>query len=147
MPRELPDTQTADLQSRDLCSSKLVDGELTGLIIKCFYFTYNVLGYGFLEAVYRRALAAELRSRGLHVLEEYAAAVRYFDHPVGYYRIDLFVERRVCVELKATSILGPTDKRQLMNVLKAGSMDVGLLLHYGPKPEFHRVANPRVVRG
>ena len=124
----------------------LIDKELTGIVISAFYFTYNVLGYGFLECVYRRALAIELRSRGLKVIEEAPIIVKYRGHPVGTYRVDLLVEDRLAVELKSTQVLSPADPRQLLNLLKAGSLDVGLLLHYGPEPAFHRLVHPRHLR-
>jgi GxxExxY protein len=137
MQRELPDPRSGD---------KLLHGELTGQILNGFYFTYNVHGYGFLESVYRRSLALELRARGLHVEEEASVAVRYRDQPVGFFRIDMLVEHCVALELKASQMLGPTDQRQLLNYLKAGSIDVGLLLHLGPDPKFHRLINPRFLQ-
>jgi GxxExxY protein len=124
---------------------KLVHGELTGIILKCFYFTYDVLGYGFLESVYRKSLAIELRSRGLKVQEEKQIDVKYRGVGVGTFRIDLVVEDIVALELKATSVLGPTDQAQLLNCLKAGSVDVGLLLHFGPNPKFHRLVHPKML--
>lgn len=123
----------------------LVQREVTGHIIGAFYETYNVLGFGFLEAVYKNALAWELRQRGLHVQLEAPVAVSYKHVQVGFYRSDLLVEGRVTVELKATSILGPTDKRQLLNCLVGTELEVGLLLHYGPEPKFYRLVSPRFL--
>jgi GxxExxY protein len=58
----------------------------------------------------------------------------------------MIVDDRVIVELKAGAVLGPTDKRQLVNYLRATTLDVGLLLHYGPDPKFYRLVSPRVLR-
>ena len=124
---------------------ELLEQELTARILKAFYKTYNILGYGFLESVYKKALAIELRSMGLGVELEVARTVTYLEQPVGLYKIDLLVEGKVALELKATEVLSPTDKRQLLNFLKASSIDVGLLLHYGPEPKFYRFINPRLL--
>jgi GxxExxY protein len=117
-----------------------VERELTGEIIGAFYECYNELGFGFLESVYRRALAIELRLRGFQVAEEGLVEVVFKGVHVGTYRLDLLVEQRVVVEVKATSVLGPADKRQLLNYLRASLLEVGLLLHFGPEPRIHRLS-------
>ncbi len=63
----------------------------------------------------------------------------------GRYRCDLLVEERVVVEAKSSAILPPTSQRQLLNCLRCGSIDVGLVLHYGPDPKFYRLVSPRVL--
>lgn len=126
---------------------KLLHREISELVLKSFYFSYSVLGFGFLESVYRNALALELRARGLRVVQERSLGVRYRDEEVGVFRLDLLVEGCLGVEVKATALLGPTDRRQLLNYLRAGSIDVGLLLHYGPEPKFHRLINPARLPG
>jgi GxxExxY protein len=119
----------------------LLERELTAEIIGAFYACYNVLGFGFLESVYRHALATECRLRGLTVLEELPIEVVYKGVEVGIFRMDLVVADRVIVEIKSASQLGPTDKRQLLNYLRATRLEVGLLLHSGPEPKFHRFAD------
>ena len=120
----------------------LLEGEVTGQIIGAFYECYNTLGFGFLETVYRRAITIELRRKALRYAEEVPIEVAYRGVAVGIYRADLIVEDRVVVEIKATSVLGPSDKRQLLNYLRATRIKVGLLLHFGPdKPTFIRCAD------
>ena len=116
----------------------LLERELTGEIIGAFYQCYNELGYGFLESVYRRALAVELRARGHRCAEEGLIEVTYKGVIVGAYRFDMLVNDRVLVEAKAGEVLGPTDRRQLLNYLRATRIEVGLLLHFGPDPRFLR---------
>jgi GxxExxY protein len=120
---------------------QLLERELTSKIIGAFYECYNVLGFGFLETVYRRSMGVELRSMGLPVAEEVPVETTYKGVCVGTYRLDLLVSSRVIVEVKATSVLGPTDKRQLLNYLRASEVEVGLLLHFGPEPAFHRLVS------
>ena len=123
----------------------LPEQALTGEIIRAFYQCYNALGFGFLESVYRRALTTELRASGLRCAEEVATEVCYKGVVVGTYRADLIVEDRVIVETKATAILGPSDKRQLLNYLRATRIKVGLLLHFGPEPTFIRCVDCRFL--
>src|SRR5947208_9375831 len=108
----------------------LLEGETTSRIIGAFYETYNELGFGFLESVYRRALATELRSRGLDVEVEAPIEAVYKGVVVGSFRMDLLIEHRVVVEIKASALLAPTDRRQLLNYLRATRCEVGLLLHF-----------------
>jgi GxxExxY protein len=133
MPRKRPDTTAGER------GGGLVDGELTRVIIGAFYRVYNAMGYGFLESVYARALYIELRKLGVRVEREVETVVFYEGHPAGRYRIDLLVEGRIVVEIKATKLLAPEHRRQLLNCLRCSDLEVGLLLHYGPDPKFYRV--------
>lgn len=114
--------------------------DITELIIKAFYKVYNTLGYGFLEKVYRNALAIELRKLGLEVVSEARIVVYYDDKVVGEYFADLLVAGVVIVELKAVKKLLEAHEAQLLNYLKATPYEVGLLLNFGPKPEIKRKA-------
>jgi GxxExxY protein len=114
--------------------------EITELIIKAFYKVYNTLGYGFLEKVYRNALAIELRKLGLEVSPEARILVYYEGEVVGEYFADLLVASVVLVELKAVEKLMKGHEAQLINYLKATPYEVGLLLNFGPRPEIKRKA-------
>jgi GxxExxY protein len=94
---------------------------------------YNNLGYGLLEHVYVQALERELRSRDLRVSREYAARIFYKGQPLTTQRLDLVVDERVIVEVKASERLDPFASRQLFNYLCATSFEIGLLLHFGPR--------------
>ena len=118
----------------------LVEEDVTRAIIGAFYDEYNTLGYGFLENLYLAALERELLDRGLSVGREVYVPVRYKNLELGMQRLDMLVGERVVVEAKATEILHPRATRQLFSYLRATRLEVGLLLHFGPKPRFHRVA-------
>jgi GxxExxY protein len=137
MNRKLPDEKWP--------TDRLAEGELTGTIIRSFYRVYDGLKFGHLEAVYRNALAMELRTEGLEALVETPVEVFYKGTVVGFYRLDVLVEHRVAVEVKATEVIAPNAKRQLLNYLRASTLDVGLLLHFGPKARFDRVVSPRLL--
>ena len=111
---------------------------LTGQIIKAFYNDYNELGYGFLEKVYENALALELESMGPRVGRQRPINVYYLGRQVGYYYADLIIEGVVIIELKSGEALCVAHEAQLLNYLKATEIEVGLLLNFGPKPEFRR---------
>jgi len=112
--------------------------ELTDQIIKAFFKVYNTLGYGFLEKVYQNALAIELRARGLTVAVQDPITVYYEGQVVGEYFADLLVGGLVIIELKAVGSLVADHGKQLINYLKASRIEVGLLMNFGPKPEFQR---------
>jgi len=114
--------------------------DVTELIIKAFYKVYNTLGYGFLEKVYRNALAIELRQLGLEVVPEARILVYYDGEVIGEYFADLLVAGVVIVELKAAKKLVEAHEAQLLNYLKATPYEVGLLLNFGPQPEIKRKA-------
>jgi GxxExxY protein len=112
--------------------------ELTDQIIKAFYKVYNTLGYGFLEKVYERALFIELTDMGFIAECQKNVLVFYKNHVVGSYNADLTVESTVICELKTREVLSNDDAYQLLNYLKATTIEVGMLLNFGKKPEFKR---------
>jgi GxxExxY protein len=116
----------------------LLHGDVTDRILKAFYHVYNTLGYGFLEKVYENALALTLRKAGLSVGQQVPIKVYFEDEQVGEYYADLLVQECVIVELKAGEALCDAHEAQLLNYLKATDIEVGLLLNFGPKPEFRR---------
>lgn len=128
------------------CHDDLFERELSNRVIGAFYHVYNGLGYGFLESVYRRALARELVKRGFHVAEEVPAEVVFDGEVVGVFKADILVESRVVLELKAARTLGPADEMQVLNYLRATNLELGILLHFGPKPLFRRFVSTNLPR-
>lgn len=122
-------------------TGELLHGTVTGSIIQAFYEVYNVLGYGFVEAIYAASLEGELRDRGHVVSREHAIRVMYKGREVGFQRADMVVDERVIVELKAVPALPPYAERQLLNYLRGTNLEIGLLLYFGPQPRFLRVAS------
>jgi GxxExxY protein len=114
--------------------------EITDAILKAFYKVYNTLGYGFLERVYENALTVELRKQGLKVEQQVPIKVHYEGVVVGEYFADVLVEDKVIVETKSAETLIGEHEAQLLNYLRGTEMEVGLVLNFGPKPEFRRKA-------
>ena len=119
--------------------------DVTDKILHAFFKkVYSKLGYGFLEKVYENALALELRCMGLKAEQQARIQVYYDGAIVGEYFADLLVEGVVIVELKAIQRLTDADEAQLLNYLRATPYEVGLLLNFGPRPDFRRKAYDNV---
>ena len=106
--------------------------ELTHKIIGCAYTVFNQLGFGFLESVYRRAMAIELGKAGLKVEEEKSLQVFYDEIVVGNFSIDLYIEDTIVVELKSVQNILIEHEIQLVNYLKGMKRDIGLLINFSP---------------
>ncbi len=114
--------------------------ELTEKIIGIFYEVYNELGFGFLESVYENSLSIALRDNGFEVQQQIGIPVQFRGIQVGVFEADILVNRCVFLELKAVRAIDPAHIAQLMNYLKATEIEVGLLLNFGSRPEFKRLA-------
>jgi len=113
--------------------------ELTEKIIGVFYDVYNELGHGFLESVYEEAMAIALGQAGLQVERQVPLKVIFRGEVVGDFRADVVVEGAVILELKAVSGIDPAHEAQLLNYLRATEIEVGLLMNFGPRPQFKRL--------
>ncbi|NLY76453.1 MAG: GxxExxY protein [Firmicutes bacterium] len=107
--------------------------EITEKIINCALKVHNTLGAGFPEIIYHRALAIEMRKRGIEFSSEQAMPVFYEGERIGTRRVDFLVENQVLVELKAVSELDDGHAAQVINYLQAFRIEVGLLLNFGAK--------------
>jgi GxxExxY protein len=106
--------------------------DITHQIIGCAYRVYNALGFGFVESVYRKALAIELNKDNLEAEEEKPLKVYYDDQVVGDFYVDLLVAQEVIVELKSVQNLIKEHEVQLVNYLNGLKKDIGLLINFGP---------------
>lgn len=114
-------------------------GELTRRILVAYFAVYNELGSGFLESVYRVALARALEEEGIQVEQEAPIDVFFRKAVVGRFHADLVVEDCVVIEIKAVRALLPAHDAQLIHYLRATTIEVGLLLNFGKTPEFKRL--------
>jgi GxxExxY protein len=101
--------------------------QIIGLAMK----VHRVLGSGFLESVYRKALLIELRKAGLRAEEEKRINVIYEEVLVGDFVADILVEDKVILELKAVETLVKAHEVQTVNYLTATGLDIGLLINFG----------------
>lgn len=113
--------------------------DITSEVINAFYDVYNLLGYGFLEKVYKNALFNELMQRGIPCQKEYPISVYYKGVNVGDYYADIIIDNKIILELKAVKTILPEHLAQLTNYLRATEAEVGLLLNFGPEPQKKRI--------
>lgn len=107
-------------------------------IVGVFYSVYNELGHGFLEAVYEEALAIGLIEAGMAAARQVPTPIWFRGRTIGEYKADLSVNKVVLLELKAAKALDASHEAQILNYLRATNIEVGLLLNFGPKPQFKR---------
>lgn len=113
--------------------------ELTDTVIGVFYDVYNELGFGFLESVYRNALRLALVEKGLHVEPEVATSVFFHGVSVGDFRADLVVNQVLLLELKTAEKIVRAHEAQVLNYLRATTLELGLILNFGPQPQVRRL--------
>lgn len=114
--------------------------QLSEQVIGAAFEVSNVLGVGFLEKVYEKALLHELRLRGMQVTAQQRIEVNYKNECVGEYVADIVVDNRLIVELKCVDIIAPEYVAQCLNYLKATGLRLALLLNFRKsKVEIKRV--------
>jgi GxxExxY protein len=111
---------------------------LTDNVIRVFYDVYNELGFGFLESIYEEAMLIALREKGLDVEQQVPVPVWFRGRSLGTFEADLIIDGLVIVELKAVKQLVEAHTAQLMHYLRATTIEVGLVMNFGQKPEFKR---------
>lgn len=116
----------------------MIEKDLTGQILGAVHEVHDVLGFGFLEAVYGNALYKELQRRGLKCECQKKLDVYYKGECVGHYIADMVVEDKVLLELKAVTELRPEHEWQILNYLAASKMEIGLLVNFGHRIETRR---------
>ena len=106
--------------------------KLSGIVVDAAMEDHREMGPGLFEKIYEEALERELKSRGLSVERQLAVYVSYKGEPISdeAYRIDLFVEGEIVVELKAVSTLLPVHHAQLMSYMRLKKKRVGLLINF-----------------
>jgi len=104
---------------------------VTGEIIDAAMRVHTVLGPGLLESAYEACLVHELKKRKMKALSQFPLPVHYdgLQLDLGY-RVDVFVEDQVIVELKAVDVVHPVHLAQLMSYLKLSGKQLGLLLNF-----------------
>ena len=105
-----------------------------------FLQVYGELGYGFLESVYRSAMAIALTDARLVVESEVQLHARFRGRSIGTFRADLLAEAALLVEVKAARAIDSAHNAQLLNYLRCTVLEIGLILNFGPTPKVRRLA-------
>jgi GxxExxY protein len=103
---------------------------LSGKIIEAAIAVHKVLGPGFLESVYEKAMRVALTHRTIGWANQRELTIVFEGEEVGLHRLDLIVEEQIIVELKAVKALDENHSAQLKSYLKAANLRVGLLLNF-----------------
>lgn len=105
--------------------------DITRKIIGCAMQVHTIMGNGFQEVIYQRALEIEMSLQGLSFEREKDMSIYYKDIVIGGRRVDFFVEEKIMVELKSIIQLEDVHLAQAINYLEAYNMEIGLLLNFG----------------
>ncbi len=109
----------------------LLHHELTSSILNCAYRVHSALGPGLLESAYEECLHYELDKAGLFVIKQKPMPLIYQEKKLDLgYRIDLYVEGKIIIEVKSVDILNPVHFAQLMTYLKLSKCRIGLLINF-----------------
>jgi GxxExxY protein len=118
--------------------------KLTEAIIACAMEVHKILGNGFQEVIYQRALEMEMTLRGINFSREHEMPIYYKDKHIGIRRVDFLVENVVSVELKAVINLEDVHLAQAINYLEAYNLEIGLLINFGARSlMFKRLTNSK----
>lgn len=124
--------------------------DLTGEIVDAMIEVHRQLGPGLLESIYSEALAHELQLRGRFVRREVPIPLEYKSALLGGgFRIDLLVEDKVIIEVKAAEALVPVNFAQIDSYLRLSGLPVGFLVNFHAellKGNYHRRVNERAAR-
>ena len=124
-------------------NTQLKYADLTGKIIGACLEVHKILGNGFQEVIYQRALEHELKSLGMEFCREFDMQIFYKGKNVGTRRVD-FLICNISVELKALVALEDVHLAQAKNYLEAYNLEIGLLINFGSKSlECKRLFNPK----
>ncbi|MEZ4670844.1 MAG: GxxExxY protein [Anaerolineae bacterium] len=104
--------------------------QLARAVIGAAIDVHRELGPGYLEVVYQNALCHELRLRNIYFESQAPVNITYKGHPVGEGRIDILVENKLIVELKAVEAFEKVHHAQVISYLKATDLILDLLINF-----------------
>ena len=118
--------------------------ELTSKIIGCAMTVHKLLGNGFQEVIYQRALAIEMSLSRIAFQREFEMPIFYREEQIGTRRVDFLAEGIISVELKAKTKLEDVHFAQAINYLEAYNLEIGLLINFGENSlNFKRLTNKK----
>lgn len=107
------------------------ENELSNIVIGCAIEVHRQLGAGLLESAYQECLFYELKSKGLNVKKEFSMPIIYKDIKLDHwYRIDLLIEDKIVIEIKAVDALIDVHTAQILTYMKLGDYKLGLILNF-----------------
>jgi GxxExxY protein len=108
--------------------------ELTERVIGCAIEVHRTLGPGLLESTYQQCFARELSLNGINFKIEHPLPVEYKGVQLDCgYRIDLLIEEKLIVELKAVEVIKGIHKAQILTYMKLSGVPIGLLINFNQR--------------
>jgi len=124
--------------------SKEEQDKMTHDIIGCAMEVHRVLGNGFPEVIYQRALSIEMKLQNIEHEREFEMPIFYKGFSVGNRRTDFLVAKEISVEIKAALNLDDGNLAQGINYLEAYNLETGLLINFGARSlQFNRLFNKK----
>ncbi len=112
-------------------ANSLSENDISYIIRGAIFKTYNAIGPGLLESVYKAVLRFEIERAGLKVNTEVGLPILYDDVKLDIgYRIDLLIENKVIIEIKSIENLAPVHHMQLLTYLKLSTLKLGILVNF-----------------
>lgn len=130
-----------------MIKEQYIYSDITSEILNVAFEVHKLIGPGFVESVYQKAMLVECNMRQIEADTEIELPVYYKEVKVGSRRADLLIKKKVIVELKAVSDLNDTHLAQAINYLEAFNLEVGLLINFGGKSlRYKRVIHPKLLK-
>ena len=109
----------------------MTENELSKIVVDCIFKVHKSLGPGLLESAYEACLSYELDKTGLIIDRQKALPLHYetIKMEIGY-RIDLMVDNKLIIEIKAVEALNDVHKAQVITYLKLSGCKLGLLVNF-----------------
>lgn len=117
-------------EGTEFTEDKYPNSKITDKVIKCDIEVHKILGPGFVENIYEKALISEMKQNGLRVEQQVLIPIVYKGKNVGEHRLDLLVEDEVIVENKAVKEFEDIHQVQILSYLKATNKKIGLLINF-----------------
>jgi GxxExxY protein len=117
----------------------MLEETLTRSVIGVFHNVHQTLGFGFREYIYALALERDLVAKGHRVDREVPVTVHYRGEPLARQTLDMIVDEKLVLEIKASERLHHGATTQLFSYLCATNLEVGLLFHFGREAKVYRV--------
>ena len=124
---------------------KLLHKELSYKLVGAAMEIHKILGPGFLEGTYQRAYEAELKIQGISFVPQKKIKIFYKNIDLGFQVLDLVIDNKIIIEIKAVSEILPIHQAQLISYLKATEYELGILINFGSKSlQYKRIVLTRI---
>ena len=117
--------------SIELNDKQLLFQDLTYKIIGAALEVYKILGHGFLESVYEKALLKEFELRGILAKTNCPIDLNYKGDIISGHLPGILVEEKVIVDLQANEEFHNGNEQSMLNFLRATGVKVGLVINFG----------------